>query len=204
MSDYRKHSGTCKGVYFHHDLLVARKIFESGVKQHYDIGSRVDGFVAHVASFIDEIIVFDIRPNIKQMYNIKFVQKDASNLKGIKSSSIKSLSTLDAIEHFGLGRYGDPIDINGDVKAMKALQRVLAVDGRLYFAVPIGKERVEFNAHRVYHPSTIVRYFNKLELIDFSYVDDNGDLHENIDIQENEDMLNQLRMGSGIFTFTKI
>src|ERR1700712_792104 len=54
-------SGTASGHYFHQDLLVARRIFERRPERHVDVGSRIDGFVAHVASF-RSIEVFDIRP----------------------------------------------------------------------------------------------------------------------------------------------
>ena len=53
-------SGIASGHYFHQDLLVARKIFQHNPQKHVDIGSRTDGFVAHVATF-REIEVFDIR-----------------------------------------------------------------------------------------------------------------------------------------------
>jgi hypothetical protein len=44
-------SGIARGHYFHQDLLVAKKIFANNPELHVDIGSRIDGFVAHVASF---------------------------------------------------------------------------------------------------------------------------------------------------------
>jgi len=42
---------TASGHYFHQDLLVAGKIFKNNPIKHVDIGSRMDGFIAHVASF---------------------------------------------------------------------------------------------------------------------------------------------------------
>lgn len=38
-----------------------KHIFDSSPQRHLDVGSRIDGFVAHVASF-REIEVIDIRP----------------------------------------------------------------------------------------------------------------------------------------------
>jgi len=43
-----------------------------------DIGSRVDGFVAHVASF-REIEVFDIRPITTKVPGATFIQADLMN-----------------------------------------------------------------------------------------------------------------------------
>ena len=71
--------------------------------------------------------------------------------------SLESLSTLHAVEHFGLGRYGDPIHPDGWRRAAEALARVLAPGGRLYFSVPIGRERLVFNAHRVFSPERCLR-----------------------------------------------
>jgi len=87
---------------------------------------------------------------------------------------------LHVIEHIGLGRYGDPIDPNGSIKACKELQRVLKPNGTLYISLPIGKPRICFNAHRVHDPREVIEYFNKLDLVEFSVVDDAGDFVEKV------------------------
>ena len=46
--------------YFIQDLYMAQNIFKDNPKKHVDIGSRIDGFVANVASF-REIELLDIR-----------------------------------------------------------------------------------------------------------------------------------------------
>jgi len=43
--------GDASGHYFHQDLIVARRIFERDPRKHVDVGSRIDGFVAHLAVF---------------------------------------------------------------------------------------------------------------------------------------------------------
>jgi len=60
LGDRFAQSGTASGHYFHQDLLIARRIFLNNPELHVDIGSRIDGFVAHVASF-RKIEMFDIR-----------------------------------------------------------------------------------------------------------------------------------------------
>jgi hypothetical protein len=82
---------------------------------------------------------------------------------------------------------------------MDSLQRVLSPGGRLYFSVPVGRERVEFNAHRVFSPSTIISQFSQLRLESFSYVGDDGALHEQIDPLA----LPESDMACGLFEFTK-
>jgi hypothetical protein len=53
--------------------------------------------------------------------------------------------------------------------------------GHYYFSVPIGKERVEFNAHRVFDPATIVKRFSGLNLVDFAVITHDGSLIEPTD-----------------------
>ena len=59
VQDYNASSGISSGHYFHQDLLVASMINKASPTRHIDIGSRVDGFIAHVASF-RKIEVIDI------------------------------------------------------------------------------------------------------------------------------------------------
>jgi hypothetical protein len=64
---------------------------------------------------------------------------------------------------------------------MRELQRVLAPGGRLYLSVPVGQERLEFDAHRVFDPATIIRQFPELILEEFSVVNDAGNFIERTD-----------------------
>lgn len=59
--------------------------------------------------------------------------------------------SISSFEHDGLGRYGDPIDPDGDLKAMKNVrENILEKDGILFLSVPMGKDRLVFNSHRKY------------------------------------------------------
>lgn len=58
--------------------------------------------------------------------------------------------SISSFEHDGLGRYGDPLDPDGDLKAMALTKTMVKPRGLLFLAVPIGQDRVVFNAHRVY------------------------------------------------------
>ncbi|HEY9827655.1 MAG TPA: DUF268 domain-containing protein [Stenomitos sp.] len=198
-------SGVATGDYFHQDLLVAQKIFTAQPHKHVDVGSRVDGFVAHVASF-RTIEVFDIRPLNTAPKNIVFKQANLMELPDSLYNYCDSLSCLHAIEHFGLGRYGDPIDIFGYQKGFASLCKMLKEGGTLYFSVPIGSQRIEFNAHRVFAIQTILDMANPtLKLVDFSYVDDQGQLHEHPDLTPEAIAQSfNLNYGCGIFEFRKI
>ena len=196
--DFDQPAGTAQGYYFYQDLWAARKIYAAHPSVHIDIGSRVDGFVAHLLTFMP-VKVIDVRPLTSTVDGLTFVQGDATCLPDIPDDSVESLSSLHAIEHFGLGRYGDPIDPTACFKAMSELARVLKVGGRLYFSVPIGVERVQFNAHRIFAPSTILRTFRSLKLISFCAVDDQGEFHDNA----NPDEFAGARFACGLFEFGK-
>ena len=195
--------GTASGHYFHQDLLVARRIFERNPRRHIDIGSRVDGFVAHVAVF-RPIEVFDIRPTSTAIPNIKFTQRDITKLDAELIECCDSLSSLHAIEHFGLGRYGDAIDIDGYKKGFQALTSMLQPGGMLYVSVPVGRERIEFNGHRVFSVGRVLELASPdHDLIAFSFVDDEGNLHEKAPLPNAIATCDSLDYGCGIFEFKK-
>ena len=176
--DKADQSGTARGHYFHQDLLVARRVFENSP----EIGSRIDGFVAHVASF-RPIEVIDIRPLDTRIPNITFRKADLMQPPEEILGYCDSLSCLHVIEHFGLGRYGDPIDFEGHVKGLRNLSQLLRPGGRFYLSCPIGPQRIEFNAHRVFSLPYLIELLEQDHLIErFSYVDDAGDLHENVEL----------------------
>jgi hypothetical protein len=198
LTDMSSNAGTSTGHYFHQDLWAAKKIFRDRPAHHYDIGSRTDGFIAHLLVFMP-VTVIDIRPLESDIEGLTFFKDDASQLANFRDNSVTSLSSLHVAEHFGLGRYTDPIDPAACFKFMASLQRVLSPKGKLYFSVPVGRERVEFNAHRVFAPKTILTAFSELELLSFSYVGDDDRLHENVHPLD----MPQSEMACGLFEFTK-
>ncbi len=173
---------TANWHYFHQDLLIASKIYKSNPEKHIDIGSRIDGFISHLAVFRN-VEVFDIRPLKSKTKNITFKQADLMSLDDKYLNYTDSISSLHAIEHFWLWRYWDPIDINWHIKWLDNIYKILKKWWKFYFSVPIWKQRIEFNAHRVFSLKYLNSYFkNKYELKSFSYVDDKWDLYENINI----------------------
>lgn len=198
--------GTARGHYFHQDLLVAQQIHRHNPERHVDVGSRVDGFVAHVAAF-RTIDVFDIREVSTSASNIRFFSKDLMQASPDLMQCTDSLSCLHALEHFGLGRYGDPIDYRGYEKGLEVLSAMLKPGGRLYLSVPISEhQRFEFNAHRVFSLPFLLATFDKLALSpqSLSFVDDQGELHASVDWRT-PDALGTfgLSYGCGIFTLQK-
>ena len=205
LSDYEEQAGRSSGHYFHQDLLVASFINEAQPERHVDIGSRIDGFVAHVASFrsIDVLDVRDLQDTGHP--RIRFIRADLMNEDKALENMTDSVSCLHAIEHFGLGRYGDPLNPNGHKLGFNNILRMLKPGGTLYISFPIGKSNeIHFNAHRVFHPQDIFGWTNgsnRIELLRFDYVDDAGNLNQNIDITATELNVN---FGCGIYSFRKV
>ncbi|MBN1830387.1 MAG: DUF268 domain-containing protein [Deltaproteobacteria bacterium] len=197
-------SGGASGHYFHQDLLVASRIFDHGPEKHVDVGSRIDGFVAHVASF-RPIEVLDIRDLPRDIRNIRFTQADIMSENFNLKDYCDSLSSLHVIEHLGLGRYGDRVDHEGHLRGLRQMHGMLQRGGKFYCSAPIGEQRIEFNAHRVFSVPYLRDLFEKDYRIDFfSYVDDSGKLIENASLSDGAAKANfHCRYGCGIFEMTK-
>jgi hypothetical protein len=194
-------AGVTRGHYFHQDLFVAQRIYINSPVKHVDIGSRIDGFVTHVASF-REIEVFDIRPIHAQIQNIVFKQADLMNNNNELADYTDSISCLHALEHFGLGRYGDPVCFDGYLLGFKNITKMLQQGGKFYFSVPLGKQRIEFHAHRVFSLEYLLDIISPHYHIDsFSYVDDCGDFHPNVRIPLENSL--KCQFGCAIFELTK-
>jgi hypothetical protein len=205
LADRYDKAGVAKGHYFHQDLLIAQKVFEANPLKHVDVGSRIDGFVAHVASY-REVEIFDIRELKINLKNVTFKQLDMMEESNSYSDYCDSISCLHAIEHFGLGRYGDPIDSEGHLKGFNSLHRILKPNGTLYFSTPIGNQQVVFNAHRIFSVNYLLKMFeNKFQVVSFNYVDDSGDLHLEVNHESDFATVNfNLKYGCGIFELKKI
>jgi SAM-dependent methyltransferase len=199
LSDYRGVAGVARGDYVHQDLWAARRIYRRRPQRHLDIGSRIDGFISHLLVFMD-VQVIDILPLESNIKGLQFHRDDATSLASLGDNSVESISSLHVAEHFGLGRYSDPVDPWAHKKFMSSLQRVLAPGGHLYFSVPIGKERLEFNAHRIFEPGTILSQFEGLQLWSFAYVDETGNLHEDASPKH---FPRNSKSGCGLFDFSK-
>ncbi|MCU1370650.1 MAG: methylase involved in ubiquinone/menaquinone biosynthesis [Ilumatobacteraceae bacterium] len=198
LADRGEEAGTAGDQYFQQDLHVARLVLAADPPRHVDVGSRIDGFIAHLLLF-RTVEVVDVRPLESTIEGLTFLQGDGTTMAGFADGSVPSLSSLHAVEHFGLGRYGDPLDPAGSAKALASFERVLAPGGRLYLSVPVGRRRIDFNAHRVFDPRDPVELLSGLTLERFDGIDDGGRFlaeAQPADLAGNE-------YGLGIYTFTR-
>ena len=153
--------------------------------------------------------MFDIRGNKQKVKNIRFTEFDATKKLHAKYINYAdSISSTFAIGHFGLGRYGDKIDLNGHKKGLLNLYKMLKKNGYLYLSVPIGLQKIVGNYHRIFSITTILSMLSgKFIVCSFSYIDDYGDLHtdQDFDLKNNEVIDNYgCKYGSGIFECRKI
>jgi len=185
--------------YVYHPAWAARIVRRINPVAHTDISSTLQ-FCAILSAFIP-VNFYDYRPAQLELANLNSGRSDLTSLP-FKDDEITSLSCMHTVEHIGLGRYGDRLDPEGDLKAIKELKRVVARGGSLLFVVPIGAARTMFNAHRIYSYQQIVEYFSDMRLEEFSLITDSGVGGDFIINATKEDADAQI-YGCGCFWFIK-
>jgi len=180
--------------YYFQGAWLARQLAAAHPAAHIDVGSDLR-LIGAVSAFVPTRFI-DLRPAAIDMPGLHAMDGDATALM-IDDASVPSLSCLHVIEHIGLGRYGDPLDPGGSEKACREFVRVLAPGGRLYLSTPVGRPRVEFNAHRIFAPESVLRMVEPLRLRSFAWVDDDGRYHTDATPQDAANA----RYACGLFEF---
>ena len=185
--------------YVYHTSWAVRKVKEFNPQKHVDISSTL--YFCGTLSAYMPVEFYDYRPAELKLSNLQSRHADLTKLP-FENNSIHSLSCMHTIEHIGLGRYGDPINPTGDIQACFELSRVLQPEGQLIFVTPIGKPKIEFNAHRIYSYEQVLKLFPNLQLKEFSIITDlpeQGDIIENA----NPEIVKNQNYACGLFIFTK-
>ncbi len=185
--------------YIYHPAWALRKILKIKPKKHVDISSTL-----YFSTMLSPVDFYDYRPALLKLDGLTSKRADLLRLP-FKDGSVKSLSCMHVVEHIGLGRYGDLLDYDGDIKAVKELARVLNVGGDLLFVVPVAAQaKIEFNAHRIYTKELVVAMFkeNGLKLKEFSLISDN-EYDGGIIKEPAQKILNRQNFGCGCFWFKK-
>ena len=152
--------------YLFHTAWAARVLANTKPNLHIDISSCLR-FVSMVSAFIP-VEFYDYRPAELNLTGLESKRADLMSLP-FQDNSVGSISCMHVVEHIGLERYGDPLDPQGDLKAISELKRVTAKDGDLLFVVPMGSESIiQYNAHRIYTYDQILSYFSEFNLINFA------------------------------------
>ena len=182
--------------YFYLSAWAMRRIVANRPVRHVDIGSLA--MFASLLAAVVPVTYVDYRPLEAKSEGLLRLAGDLLALP-FPDCSILSLSCLHVAEHVGLGRYGDRLDPAGTAKTACELTRVLKPGGNLYFAVPVGRERLCFNAHRIHSVQTICRYFAELSLVEFSVVNDDGAFTQHAPL----DAVDDASYACGMFWFQK-
>ena len=189
--------------YVYHTAWALRKVKEINPKKHIDIGSSLY-FCTHLSAFYPTEF-YDYRPAHLNLSGLHSKHGDLTALP-FKDSSIESISCMHTIEHIGLGRYGDPIDPDGDIKAINELKRVTAVGGSFLFVTPVGKPKIEYNAHRIYSYDQVMKLMEGMTLKEFTLITesekgpeaDNGFI-----VNATKEMVDAEKYACGCFWFVK-
>jgi hypothetical protein len=185
--------------YTYHPAWAARILAETRPTEHVDISSLLQ-FSSMLSAFIP-VRFYDYRPASLDLSNLTSTSADLLALP-FADGSLMSVSCMHVVEHVGLGRYGEALDPDGDLKAIAELKRALAPEGILLFVVPVGQPKIMFNAHRIYSYRQIVAQFADFELKEFALVPDNPE-DGGLIRHTTEEMADKQKYGCGCFFFQK-
>lgn len=185
--------------YIYHTGWAARKVKEIAPKCHVDISSSL--YFASIVSAFVPLRFYDYRSARLELNNLICGQADLLSLP-FETGSIESISCMHVVEHIGLGRYGESLNPDGDLLAMRELSRVLIRGGSLLFVVPIGQPILSFNSHRVYSYNQVIDSFPGVELTEFSLVPD--DKKQPIVINADPSLVSKQYYACGCFHFQKV
>lgn len=149
--------------------LFCQRIISDIAKQNsrklslLDVGSQFS-FLSFAANFFN---VVSLEPRVSNQniscpgfFSIEYINGEAQKMP-FSDNMFDVVTSLHAIEHFGLGRYGDSYDYFGDQRGISEFYRVLSPTGILITAVPASQaSEIEFNNQRRYKPDD----FNKIVL----------------------------------------
>lgn len=143
--------------------FAARNLAKRNPTTVLDIGSYRHFVIGLASSY--KVTTLDIRKRDSSLDNETVLTSDAKKLD-IPSDSFDAIVSLCALEHFGLGRYGDEFDLDADKKAFSEMIRVLRPGGILVFTTTITRDApsIAFNAHRIYDHEMIRALCERLEL----------------------------------------
>ena len=110
-------------------------------------------------------------PNVTTISKYQFSELYACN--GQYQNSFDVAVSISSFDHDGLGRYGDPLDPEGDLKAMANAMSVLKPGGLMLLTVPIGPDLVVFNLLRRYGAVRLPMLLSGWEVVEKMFWEEN-------------------------------
>ncbi|HEX3054309.1 MAG TPA: DUF268 domain-containing protein [Aggregatilineaceae bacterium] len=141
-------------------------------KNVLDIGSSGSFLPPIIAALGVKLTCVDVREWPMQWPGLCVVVVDLVDSAGEQALPIESfdgITCVSTLEHFGLGRYGDVLDVRGDITGMQRIIRFLKPGGLLFLTVPFGRAEVAYPAHRIYDRNRLALVTAGLELIEQRY-----------------------------------
>lgn len=151
----------CEFAAFHLHNTKPEKVLDIGAWRKFTIG-----LLGHY-----DVTTIDIR-NIKSSLDNETIMKCDAKKLDIPSNSFDAVICIGGFYTFGLGRYGEEFDLNGDIKAFNEMIRVLRPGGILIFLATITKKdpTIFFNRCRIYNYEMIQRFCDGLDCVDERYI----------------------------------
>jgi hypothetical protein len=135
-------------------LEAARALRAAGVRTVLDVGSY-QHFVAGLSACFD-VTALDVRklPEYFSGGYLRVVTDDIRRFSvgGHGIEQFDAVTSLSAVEHFGLGRYGDELCVDGDREGVERMFEATRPGGIVVLstAVAAGCCTLAFNSHRTY------------------------------------------------------
>ncbi|HEY6457795.1 MAG TPA: DUF268 domain-containing protein [Steroidobacteraceae bacterium] len=186
--------------YTYHPAWACRVLRRTSPPVHYDFSSTLN-FIAMASAWVP-ITFCDYRPAQLQLEGLCTRREDLTHLS-FPDNSLGSVSCMHVLEHVGLGRYGDVLDYDGDLKAVAELIRVVRGGGNLLIVLPLGRTaRVQFNAHRIYTWAGVLEMFQEqFDLVESALIPEQPNL--GLVYSPDETLLNAQNYACGCFWFKK-
>ncbi len=186
--------------YIYHPAWACRVLKRTRPALHYDFSSTLN-FVA-MASAWAPITFCDYRPAPLQLDGLSTRRENLTELS-FADHTLESVSCMHVLEHVGLGRYGDALDYDGDLKAVAELTRVVRAGGDLLIVLPLGRTaRIQFNAHRIYTWGSVLEMFaGHFDLVESALIPEQPNL--GLVYSPDESLLNMQNLACGCFWFRK-
>lgn len=151
--------------YFYQDCWAFQQVTKEKPSWLLDIGSSIN-YIGFLSQLFPTVFI-DVRPLRTVLDGLTGVAGDVLALP-FQDCTVPCITTMCVLEHIGLGRYGDELNVEGTWKAVEEIKRVVAPGGLCVYSVPVGNKTItEFNAHRRFKYKEAVGFFEGWKIVDW-------------------------------------